>query len=113
MTSLVAIDAQLEPYDPARVHLARLSRERVGELEALLASLTVEERAQLPGLQPKRAPVMLGGAVAISELMAQTGFSELQASESDLLFGLAITAAATLEGEPSPVSWRPEMRPLR
>ena len=113
VTSLVAIDAQLEPYDPARVHLARLSRERVGELEALLASLTVEERAQLPGLQLKRAPVMLGGAVAISELMAQTGFSELQASESDLLFGLAITAAATLEGEPSPVSWRPEMRPLR
>ena len=113
VTSLIAIDKELVPYDPARVHLARLSRERVGELEARLAGLTVEERAQLPGLQAKRAPVILGGAVAISELMAQTGFSELQASESDLLFGLAITAAAELEGAPSPVPWRPEIRPLR
>lgn len=112
VTSLIAMDAALVPYDPARVHLARLSRERVGELEARLAKLTVEERAQLPGLQPKRASVILGGAVAVAELMAQTGFSELRASESDLLFGLAITAAAELEGAPSPVPWRPEIRPL-
>lgn len=113
VTSLIAIDRELVPYDPARVHLARLSRERVAELEGRLAGLTVEERAKLPGLQPKRAPVILGGAVAVFELMSQTGFTELQASESDLLFGLAITAAAALDGSPSPVAWRPEMRPLR
>lgn len=113
VTSLVAIDEGLEPYDSAQVHLAGLSRGRVGELEALLAGLTVEERAALPGLQAKRAPVMLGGAVAVSELMAQTGFERLQASESDLLFGLAIAAEASLSGAQSPVGWRPSMRPLR
>lgn len=113
VTSLVAIDAELEPYDPARVHLAALSRERVGELEGRLAGLTVEERAALPGLQAKRAPVMLGGTVAISELMAQTGFESLTVSESDLLFGLAIVAETTLSGADSPVVWKPTMRPLR
>ena len=113
VTSLVAIDAELEPYDPSRVHLASLSRERVDELEALLAGLTVEERAKLPGLQPKRAPVMLGGAVAISELMRQTGFDSLTASESDLLFGLALAAESSLSGTESPVVWKPTMRPLR
>lgn len=118
VTSLVAMDAELEPYDSARVHLASLTREKVEALEARLAGLTVEQRAELPGLQAKRAPVILGGAVAISELMRQTSFSALQASESDLLFGLALTAAASLDGRASPVGWRPEMhalpeRPLR
>lgn len=118
VTSLVAMDAEMEPYDSARVHLASLTREKVEALEGRLAGLTVEQRAKLPGLQAKRAPVILGGAVAISELMRQTSFSTLQASESDLLFGLALTAAASLDGTASPVGWRPEMhalpeRPLR
>lgn len=112
VTSLIAVSLELDPYDPSRVHLGRLSREEVGRLEGRLAGMTVEQRAELPGLQPKRAPVILGGAVAISELMAQTGFSELIASESDLLFGLATTAAAALTGEDSPVIWKPTMRPL-
>lgn len=118
VTSLVAVDAEMEPYDSARVHLAGLTREKVEALEKRLAGLTVEQRAELPGLQAKRAPVILGGAVAISELMRQTSFSTLQVSESDLLFGLALTAAASLDGTSSPVGWRPEMhalpeRPLR
>lgn len=118
VTSLVAVDAEMEPYDSARVHLAGLTREKVEALEKRLAGLTVEQRAELPGLQAKRAPVILGGAVAISELMRQTSFSTLQASESDLLFGMALTAAASLDGTASPVGWRPEMhalpeRPLR
>ena len=112
VTSLVAMSLELEPYDPLRVHLASLSAEKVAELEARLAALTVEERAALPGLQAKRAPVMLGGTVAVGELMRQTGFSTLQASESDLLFGLAITAEAALTGADSPVIWKPTMRPL-
>ena len=57
VTSLVAMDAELEPYDSARVHLASLTREKVEALEARLAGLTVEQRAELPGLQAKRAPV--------------------------------------------------------
>lgn len=118
VTSLVAMDAEMEPYDSARVHLAGLTREKVEVLEGRLAGLTVEQRAELPGLQAKRAPVILGGAVAVSELMRQTSFSTLQASESDLLFGLALTAAASLDETASPVGWRPEMhalpeRPLR
>ena len=113
VTSLVAMDLELDPYDPARVHLASLAAQRVDELEERLAALTVEERAALPGLQAKRAPVILGGAVAVSELMRQTGFSRLQASESDLLFGLALAAEAALSGTDSPVVWKPTLRPLR
>ncbi len=115
VTTLVALDLALSPYDSGRVHLARLSRKKVAELEKKLAALTVEQRAELPGIQPKRAPVILGGVVAIGELMDQTGFGELTVSESDLLFGLSLAAATALpgaDGEKSPVGWKPTMRPV-
>ncbi len=112
VTTLVAIDAGLDPYDPAYVHLHELSRERVDALEQRLAALTKEGRAGLKGIQAKRAPVILGGAVAVSELLRQTGFPSLTVSESDLLFGLSIVCAAILEGRESPVVWKPTMRPL-
>lgn len=113
VTSLVAIAKELEPYDSRQVHLAGLSRQTVAELEECLAKLTVEQRAELPGLQAKRAPVMLGGAVAVAELMDRTGFDRLTVSESDLLFGLSLTAAATRAGADSPVIWKPALRELR
>lgn len=113
VTSLVAIDARLEPYDPSRVHLASLPLSRVEAAERRLAGLSVAQRAELAGLQPKRAPVILGGAVAVCELMRQTRFDRLVASESDLLFGLSLAADAALGETESPVLWKPTMRPLR
>ena len=111
-TSLIAMNAQLEPYDPAFVHLRGISVEDVQKLEELLAKLSVEERAKLPGLQEKRAPVILGGTIVLFELMQATGFTTMIASESDLLFGLLITSAAVQEGRPSPVVWKPILKPL-
>lgn len=112
-TSVVAIEKRLEPYDPSQVHLARVGAAQLDGVERLLASMPVERRAQLPGLQAKRAPVMLGGAVVVGELLRQTGFDELVVSESDLLFGLALAADAAVSGRPGPVPWTPSMRPLR
>ncbi len=112
VTSLVAMDAELVPYDSAFVHLHELTLEQVERLEAKLAPMTVAERAQLPGLQPKRAAVILGGAIAVAEFMKATGFDVLTVSESDLLFGLSITTAAAVAGEKSPVGWIPELSSL-
>lgn len=111
-TSLVAIDAELVPYDSAFVHLHELSRETVDELERRLAGLTVAQRAELPGLQSKRARVILGGAVAVAELMRTTGFEVCTVSESDLLYGLSLTVDAACEGRPSPVAWEPRLSQL-
>ena len=112
VTTMVAVKKALDPYDPAQVHLATLSAADVQGIQDQLAALSVEKRAALPGIQPKRAPVILGGVCAVAELMAQTGFDQLTVSESDLLFGLSLAAAAALERRDSPVIWKPEMRPL-
>lgn len=112
VTTLVAMDAELEPYDSSYVHLHELTLEQVERLEAKLAGLTIEERAKLPGLQPKRAGVILGGAIIIAELLRATGFDALTVSESDLLFGLALSAAATKEDLPALIGWKPSLAAL-
>ena len=111
-TSLIAIRDCLDPYDPAKVHLNHISIDEVSQIEGLLASKTLKEREDITGLQAKRAPVMLAGTILLAELMKNSGFKHLVVSESDLLFGLVITAAAVHQGKQSPVIWQPILRPL-
>lgn len=111
-TSLIAVRDHLDPYDPAKVHLNHISLDKVLQIEGLLASKTLKEREDITGLQAKRAPVMLAGTILLAELMKNSGFKHLAVSESDLLFGLVITAAAVHQGKQSPVIWKPILRPL-
>lgn len=111
-TSLIAIRDHLDPYDPSKVHLNHISLDEVLQIEGLLASKTLKEREDITGLQAKRAPVMLAGTILLAELMKNSGFKHLIVSESDLLFGLVITAAAVYQGKQSPVIWKPILRPL-
>ena len=111
-TSLIAVRDRLDPYDPAKVHLNHISLDEVLQIEGLLASKTLKEREDITGLQAKRAPVMLAGTILLAELMKNSGFKHLVVSESDLLFGLVVTAAAVHQGKQSPVIWQPILRPL-
>ena len=111
-TSLIAIRDHLDPYDPSKVHLNHISLDEVLQIEGLLASKTLKEREDITGLQAKRAPVMLAGTILLAELMKNSGFKHLVVSESDLLFGLVVTAAAVHQGKQSPVIWQPILRPL-
>lgn len=111
-TSLIAIRDRLDPYDPSKVHLNHISIDEVSQIEGLLANKTLKEREDITGLQAKRAPVMLAGTILLAELMKNSGFKHLVVSESDLLFGLVITAAAVHQGKQSPVIWQPILRPL-
>ena len=111
-TSLIAVRDHLDPYDPSKVHLNHISIDEATQIEGLLASKTLKEREDITGLQAKRAPVMLAGTILLAELMKNSGFKHLVVSESDLLFGLVITAAAVHQGKQSPVIWQPILRPL-
>ena len=91
-TSLAAIDQQLDPYDPARVHGYRLPRRNCEQLLQRLASLTVAERRDLKGLHPDRAPTIVAGAAILLESMRAFGLDELEVSENDILHGAALAA---------------------
>jgi exopolyphosphatase/guanosine-5'-triphosphate,3'-diphosphate pyrophosphatase len=91
ITTLAALE--LGAYDPERVHRYNLSREAVGRQLERLASLPLAERRELPGLEPERAPVIVGGALVVREVLDGYGLERLEVSERDLLHGAALEAA--------------------
>ena len=106
-TSLVAMALELEVYDSSRVHGHELTRAEVAELEERMAAIPLARRRSVPGLQPQRAPVILGGIVVIGELMDACGADRFVTSESDLLYGLAAAEGIALEGRPPAIGWEP------
>jgi exopolyphosphatase/guanosine-5'-triphosphate,3'-diphosphate pyrophosphatase len=102
ITSLAALDLGLAEYDPDRVHGHRLSREGVLRQLERLASLPLAERRELPALDPDRAPVIIAGTVILREVLDHFGLDGLEASERDILDGVALEAAALPEPEEGP-----------
>lgn len=113
VTTLVAIAAELEPYNPSFVHLHKLEHAEVDALVEKLASVPLDERRTTKGLQSKRAEVILGGSICVSELMKAVNVDCLTVSESDLLFGLSLVTDAVSCGNTSPIGWQPQLFELR
>jgi exopolyphosphatase/guanosine-5'-triphosphate,3'-diphosphate pyrophosphatase len=97
ITSLAALDLGLDAYDPDRVHGHVLSAAPVEEQLQRLAALPVEERRRLPALEPDRAPVIVAGAAILHEVLRFYRLEAIEASEHDLLHGVALEAAALPE----------------
>jgi exopolyphosphatase/guanosine-5'-triphosphate,3'-diphosphate pyrophosphatase len=56
-----------------------------------LATETVEERKDNPGMEAERADVIVGGLCVLVELMRRFGYHECLVSEADILDGLAMS----------------------
>jgi exopolyphosphatase/guanosine-5'-triphosphate,3'-diphosphate pyrophosphatase len=92
-TSLAAISQALEPYDPALVHGFQLELGEAERILAMLAALPLEERREVAGLHPDRAPTIVAGAVILVESIRAFGLERIEISEADLLHGAALEAA--------------------
>jgi exopolyphosphatase/guanosine-5'-triphosphate,3'-diphosphate pyrophosphatase len=53
----------------------------------------LEDRADVPGLAPERAPVIVAGLVTLLEILDRYRLPTLDVSEHDLLDGAALAAA--------------------
>jgi exopolyphosphatase/guanosine-5'-triphosphate,3'-diphosphate pyrophosphatase len=105
ITTLAALAQSLPEYDPARVHGYRVPLDAVTAQLERLSALRLAERRQVPALEPERAPVIVAGAVILWEVLAHFGLGEIEASERDLLHGIALEAAELpepLEGDAPP-----------
>jgi exopolyphosphatase/guanosine-5'-triphosphate,3'-diphosphate pyrophosphatase len=89
-TQCAAIDLALEPYDPARVEGHVLTARRLSELLRRLAPLPLARLREVPGLHPARAPVIVAGVVILLEAMRCFDLDRIEASERDILWGLAL-----------------------
>lgn len=92
-TSVVSIRDCMEVYDSARVHGAFVSGDELDSVYNQLASLPLEQRMQVVGLQPQRAAVINAGTVILQEVLRAAQCNGFVASESDILHGIVLTAA--------------------
>ena len=89
-TSLAAMQQNLVPYDPKKVHGFRLDLAEVKNIGQKLALMSVEERGKWPGMQSKRADIILAGVLIAETLLEELQMKEFTVSENDLLLGLII-----------------------
>ena len=99
VTTLATLDLGDSEYDPARTHGHRISSESVVAQLDRLAGMTIEERVEVPGIEPGRAPVIVAGLVVLREIMTAYGLAEIGVSERDILHGAAFAAAELPEPE--------------
>jgi exopolyphosphatase / guanosine-5'-triphosphate,3'-diphosphate pyrophosphatase len=86
-TSAAAIDQELDPYDPDRVHGYPLLLATVELLIARLADMSEAQRRQVVGLHPDRAPTIVAGMILLDEAMRAFDLDRVEVSEHDILRG--------------------------
>jgi exopolyphosphatase/guanosine-5'-triphosphate,3'-diphosphate pyrophosphatase len=86
-TSAAAIDQELDPYDPERVHGYPLLLATVELLIARLADMTEAQRREVVGLHPDRAPTIVAGMILLGEAMRVFDLDQVEVSEHDILRG--------------------------
>jgi exopolyphosphatase/guanosine-5'-triphosphate,3'-diphosphate pyrophosphatase len=88
VTTLAAVAQALPAYDALRVHGSTLARADLSALLGRLAALPAPERARLPGMEPKRADVIVAGGILVAAAMDLGGFDELVVSDRGVRWGL-------------------------
>jgi exopolyphosphatase / guanosine-5'-triphosphate,3'-diphosphate pyrophosphatase len=96
-TSLAAIEMELVPYDPAKIHGHVLKLRSIQRMLSQLASTPLEQRREIPGLHADRAPTIVAGVVTLVEVMRAFGLEEITVSEHDILYGAAIALSDSTE----------------
>lgn len=88
VTSMAAVMHKMVKYDPKIIQGSQMTLAEVKKQIEMYQSKTIEERKQIPGLQPKRADVILGGAGIIKTIMEIFQIESFTISDRGLRHGL-------------------------
>jgi exopolyphosphatase / guanosine-5'-triphosphate,3'-diphosphate pyrophosphatase len=98
VTSLAAMAEALVSYDPARVHGYRISQAALAEQVARLRVGTQAARERIVGLDPRRADVILAGALILQRIAAAAAVAEVRVSDRGIRWGLMHELAGKFAG---------------
>ena len=89
VTTVAGMALDLPHYDPEKIHLSRITAERVHSITKRLMHATRAERAAVPVMHPGRVDVIAAGALILDRVMREFGFGAVVVSEHDILDGIA------------------------
>jgi exopolyphosphatase/guanosine-5'-triphosphate,3'-diphosphate pyrophosphatase len=85
-----AVKLGLTEYDPDTVQGTVLDRAEIDRQLELYRTSSADERRRIPGLQPKRAEVVLAGACIVRTVLERLGSDSLTVSDRGLRHGLLV-----------------------
>lgn len=88
LTTLAAVDQKLEEYDPDKVHGYVLKRQKVEQILGRFEKMTLDERKQVPGLQPERADIVTAGVRIALAVMEGLDAEGVTVSETGIMHGI-------------------------
>jgi exopolyphosphatase/guanosine-5'-triphosphate,3'-diphosphate pyrophosphatase len=89
MTTLAAVSLKMATYEGARVHGLTLPVAEIERVVAELARLPLEQRSVVPGLEPKRADVIVAGGLVALAYLEHVDAHEVTISDRGVRWGLA------------------------
>ncbi len=89
VTTLAAVALGLVPYDGARVHGHTMTVDEVRTVVDRLAALPLDARKNVPGLEPKRADVIVAGGLLVIETLEALGSNTMRVSDRGVRWGVA------------------------
>lgn len=89
VTSMGAVKHKMVKYDPDLIQGSTLTKADIDEQIKEYSTRTIEQRKELPGLQPKRADVILSGACILKVITDRLGCDEITISDRGVRHGLA------------------------
>ena len=88
VTSMGAVKHKMVKYDPDVIQGSELTLADVEEQINDYSARTLEKRREIPGLQPKRADVILAGACILKDILSRMNADRLVISDRGLRHGL-------------------------
>ena len=101
ITSMAAVNLGLASYDRTRVHGSVMTTFEVTEMADRLLNMSAAEIAVLGPVAPERAKVLAAGALVVAEVTRRVKVN-LQASEADILDGIAWSIVGAGKGQRLP-----------
>jgi len=96
VTTLAAMDRNIFPYDPERIHGLVLSLDNIQSLFEDLKSKSLKQRLEIPSLEPGREDLIIAGTVLILATLETFHCSHLTVSEYSLREGVLLQAFRNL-----------------
>jgi len=88
VTSLGAVKHKMVQYNPDIIQGSKLEYNEILDQINLYKTKTIEQRKEIPGLQPKRADVILAGACIVKTIMDRFHVDNLIISDRGLRHGI-------------------------
>ena len=88
ITSLSAMNQQLEVYSMEKVHNSVVTKKDLEKILQNLKKMTLSDKKTIKGLQPKRADIITAGVKILHSVMEKLEIEKIMISEYDNLEGL-------------------------